>query len=95
MVANPRSKSAELIPQHQYLQDGNPGDNPVILTDRGVGNIAGLQRRLFPHPNKSKVKKIAEVFPVQSDLPIHSSSLWSGHSSPGVHQGGQGSEAYG
>ena len=36
-----------------------------------------------------------QVFPVQSNLSIHSSSLWSGHSSPRVYQSGQGSEAYG
>ena len=81
MEANLGPESVEFIPQYQYLQDGNPGDNPVILTDKGMGDIAGLQRRVFPHSNKSKVTNISEVFPVQSNLPIHSSSLWSGHSS--------------
>ena len=56
----------------------------VILTDRGMGDVAGLQRRIFPHSNQSKVMKISEVFPVQSDLPIRISPLWSGHSSPRV-----------
>ena len=95
MVYNLGFESVELIPQYQYLQDGNPGDNSVILTGRGMGDIAGLQRRLLPHSNKLKVTEISEVFPVQSNLPIHSSSLWSGHSSPRVYQGGQGSEDYG
>ena len=95
MEANLGSESVELIPQYQYIQDGNPGNNPVILADRGMGHIAGLQRRVFPHSNKSNVTKIYEVFPVQSDLPIHSSSLCSCHSSPRVYQGGQGIEAYG
>ena len=95
MEANLGSESVELIPQYQYFQDGNPGNNPVFLADRGMGHIAGLQQRVFPHSNKSKVMKISEVFPVQSDLPIYSSSLWPGHGSPRVHQGGKGSETYG
>ena len=95
METNLGPQSVELIPQYQYLQDGNSGDNLVILADRGMGDITGLQRRVFPHSNKSKVTKISEVFPVQSNLPIHSSSLWSGHSSSQVYQGGQRSEACG
>ena len=95
METNLGPESVELIPEYQDLQDGNSGDNPVIITDRGMGNIAGLQRRVFPHSNKAKVTKISEVFPVQLNLPIHSSSLWSGYSSSRVYQGGQGSETYG
>ena len=80
MAANLGPKSVEPIPQYQYVQDGNSGNNAVVLTARGMGNFAGLQRRIFPHSNQSKVMKISEVFPVQSDLPIHISALWSGHS---------------
>ena len=73
--ANPRSKSAELISQHKYFQEGNSGDNLVIFKDRGMGNIAGLQRHIFLHLNISKVKKISRVLPVQSDFSVHSSSF--------------------
>ena len=31
MEANLGSESVELIPQYQYFQDGNPGNNPVSL----------------------------------------------------------------
>ena len=41
METNLGSESVELVPQYQYIQDGNPGINPVILTDRGMGHIAG------------------------------------------------------
>ena len=82
METNFGSKSIESIPQYQYIQDANPGNNPVILTDRGMGDFAGLQRCVFPHSSKSKVTKIFEVFPVQSDIPSHSPSLWSGYGSP-------------
>ena len=93
METNLGPKSTEPIPQ--YVQNGNSGNNLIVFTDRGMGNFAGLQRCIFPHPNQSKVTTIPEVFPVQSDLPIHSSSLWFGHSSPRVYRGGQRSETYG
>ena len=60
-----------------------------------MGDIAGLQRRVFPHSNKSKVTKVSEVFPVRSNLSVHSSAFWFGHSSSRVYQGSQGSETYG
>ena len=71
METNLGPESVELIPQYQYLQDGNSGDNPVILTDRGMGDITGLQRHVFPHSIKSKVTKISEVLSVQSNLPFY------------------------
>ena len=43
MEINLGPESVELVPQYQYFQDGNPGNNPVILTERGMGHIAGLQ----------------------------------------------------
>ena len=51
MEANLRFKSAQLVPQYRYLQNGNSGDDPVVLEYRGVGHVARLQRRLLPHPN--------------------------------------------
>ena len=72
-----------------------PRDDPVVLQNRGVGHIAGLQRRILPHSNCPKVKKLSQVLPVQSNLSVHSSSLRVGHSSPGVYQGGQRSETHG
>ena len=95
MEANLGSESVKCIPQHRHFQNGNSGDNPAILTDRGVGHIARLQRRILPHPNCPKVKEVSQVLPVQTNLPVHISPLWSGHSSAGVHQGGQGGETYG
>ena len=49
----------------------------------------------FHIPINQRSQKYLEVFPLQSDLPIHSSPLWSGHSSPRVYKGGQGSETDG
>ena len=95
MEANLGFESVKCIPEHRHFQNGNPGDDPVVLENRRVGHIAGLQRRILPHPNCPKVKKISQVLPVQSNLSVHSSSLRVGHSSPGVYQGGQRSETHG
>ena len=94
-LANLGSESVKCIPQHWHFQNGNHRDNPVILTDRGVGHVAGLQRRILPHPNCPKVKEVSQVLSVQTNLPVHSSPLRFGHCCTGVHQGGQGGEAYG
>ena len=89
------SESVKPVLENQFLQDGNSGDAPVILTDRGMGNLAGLQRCVFPYPNQPKVKKVSEILHEQPNFPIHSSPLWFGHSSPRVYKGGQRSEANG
>ena len=50
----------------RYFQDGDPGNNPVVPTDRGVGNLVGLQQCVFPHPCSAKVEKVSEIFPEQT-----------------------------
>ena len=95
MEANLRFKSAQLVPQYRYLQNGNSGDDPVVLEYRGGGHVARLQRRLLPHPNCTKVKKVSQVLPVPTDFPVHSPAIRTGNSSPGVYQGGKRSETYG
>ena len=95
MEANSGFESLKSVPQHGYLQDGNPGDNPVVLEDRGVGHIAGFQQRILPYPNCPQVKKVSQVFPVPSNFSVHSPTIWVGHGSTRVHQGGQRSETHG
>ena len=95
METNLRPKSFESLSQHRNIQDGNSGDNPLILEDGGVGHFAGLQRRLLPHPHSPKIKKVSQVLPVSSNFPVHSPAIRTGHSSPGVYQGGQRSETHG
>ena len=88
-------QSVKSVSQSWYLQDGNALDNLVVPTERGVGHLAGFQRRILSHPHQSKVKKISEVFPKQTDLSVYCPSFWFGHSSLGVYKGGQGSETHG
>ena len=46
-----------------------------------------FQGRLFPHPNKATVHKIPGFLRPGSMLPIQSSTVWSIHSSNGIHNG--------
>ena len=60
-------QSVKLISQSQYIQDGNTGDNPVILAKRGVGNLAGLQQRIFSHPHQTSRKYLRFFLNKQAD----------------------------
>ena len=61
-------------------------ETPVVLADRGVGYITGLQRHIFPYPHTSQVQKVSLVLSQQTDVSVHSPSLWFGHSPIGVHK---------
>ena len=95
MEANPRLKSVESLSQYRHLQDGNSGNNPLILEDRGVGHFAGFQRRILPYPHSPQIKKVSQVLPVSSDFPVHSPTIRFSHGSPGVHQNSQRGETDG
>ena len=95
METNPRLKSFESLSQYRHLQDGNSGNNPLILEDGGVGHFAGLQRRLLPYPHSPKIKKVSQVLPVSADFPVHSPTIRFGHGSTGVHQNSQRGETDG
>ena len=84
METNFGPQSAKPVSKSRYLQNGNTGDNPVISKKKGVGNVTGLQRHVFPHSHQSLIKKIPEVFPKQTNLSIHCPSLWFSHSYIGV-----------
>ena len=56
METSPRLKLFESLSQYRHLQDGNSGNNPLILEGRGVGHFAGFQRRLLPYPHSPKIK---------------------------------------
>ena len=95
MEAHPRSKSAELLPSNLIFQDGDTRDHPTLPSKRGVGDVSGFQRRLFPYSNRTKVAEIPQIFSPQSSLSVHSSPLWPLNGSVGVHKGGQRSQVNG
>ena len=61
----------------------------TILATRGMGDISGFQRRLFPHSNTLPVQEIPPVSFPKPDLQVPGSSLWPLNSSYGVHLCGQ------
>ena len=89
MAANLGPQCSKQIFERKNIQNGNPGNNSDLLTTRGMGNIAGFQRRLFPHSNSHQVPKIAEVSLPEAIIPVSGSSIWPFNSSDGVHLCGQ------
>ena len=81
--------------ERKNIQNGNPGDNSDFLTTRGMGVIAGFQRRLFPHSNSHRVPEISQVPFPKPVLPVPGPPLWPINSSDGVHLSGQGGQVNG
>ena len=92
MEAHPRPQSTELVPSVSLLQDGNPRDHQTLPSKRGVGHLAGLQRRLLSYPDKWKVMEVLEIPPQWSNLPVHCPPFRPFHGSVGVHKGCQGGQ---
>ena len=95
METHTRPKSTELVPSISLLQDGNSRDHQALPLTRGVGHLAGFQRRLFSYPDQSKVAEVPKVPSQQPILPIHLPSFRPVDGSIGVHQGRQGGQAKG
>ena len=81
--------------KHRVVQDGDPRDNKKLPTGRGMGHIHRLQRRILPHTNSQSVQEVHAFSPPGSVLPVQSPTLWSIHSSHGVHSGGQRGQTHG
>ena len=81
--------------ERKNIQDGNPGNNSDLPATGRMGDIAGFQRRLFPHSSPCEVPKISQVPFPKSVLSVPGSSLWPLHSSHGVHLCGQRGETNG
>ena len=81
--------------KHRVVQDGDPRDNKNLPTGRGVGHIHRLQRPILPHTNSQPVQEVHAFSSPGSILPVQSSTLWSIHSPPGVHSGGQRGQTHG
>ena len=80
---------SEQIFERKNIQNGNPRNNSDFLATRGMGDIAGLQRRLFPHSSSHQVPEISPVPFSKSVLSVPGPSLWPINSSDGVHLCGQ------
>ena len=93
--AHLRPKQSESLSQDREIQDGNTGNHQNIPPARGVGNLSRFQGCLLPHTYTGTVQEISPIPCSGSDIPIQGSSLWSFHSSHGVHSDSQGGEVDG
>ena len=84
----PGSEQLEHLFKHRVVQNGDPRDNKDLPTDRGVGHLHRLQRRILPHTYSQSVEEVHAFSPPGSVLPVQSPTLWPLHSSNGVHSGG-------
>ena len=89
MAANLGPQFSEQILERENIQNGNPRDNSDFLATRGMGDIAGFQRRLFPHSSSHQVPEISQVPFPKPILPVPGPPLWPLNSSNGVHLCGQ------
>ena len=55
MATNLGPQCSKQIFECKNIQNGNPRNNSDFLATRGMGDIAGFQRRLFPHSSSCEV----------------------------------------
>ena len=60
-----------------------------------MGHIHRFQRRILPYTNSQSVQEVHAFSSPGSVLSVQSPTLWSIHSSHGVHSGGQGGQTHG
>ena len=89
MAANLGPQCSKQNFEHKNIQNGDPRDNLNLLTTRGMGDIAGFQRCLFPHTSTQPVPEISPVSLPKPNIPVPGSSLWPLNRSYGVHLCGQ------
>ena len=95
LETGPGPEHLEHLLKHRVVQDGDPKDNKNLPTGRGVGHIHRFQRHILPHTNPQSVQEVHAFSPPGSVLPVQSPTLWSIHSSHGVHSGGQRGQTHG
>ena len=79
----------EHLPKHRVVQNGDPRDNKNLPTDGEVGHLHRLQGHILPHTNSQSVHEVHAFSHPGSVLSVQSPTLWSVHSTHGVHSGGQ------
>ena len=89
MAANHGPQYSKPIFVCENIQNGDPGDNSNLLATRGMGDVAGFQRRLFPHTSTHPVPKVPPVSLPKPVVPISGPSLWPLNSFYGVNLNGQ------
>ena len=85
MVANLGPQCSKPIFECKNIQNGDPRNNSSLLATRGMSDIAGFQRRVFPHTSTHPVPKVPPVSLPEPIMPVSDPSLWPINSSYGVH----------
>ena len=84
---HPGPEHSEHLPKHRVVQNGDPIDNKDLLSGRGVGHFHRLRGRILPHTSSQSVQEVHAFSHPGSVLPVQISTLWSVHSTYGVHSG--------
>ena len=80
-----RSQQPQQIPQGRKIQNGDTKNNKDLSPNREVGNVNRLQGCLLPHTNPKPVQKEPKLSCTGTNIKVQSTSIWSVHSTPGVH----------
>ena len=84
-----RSLQSQQIPQGREIQNGDARNNKDLPPGRGVGNIHQFQGCIFLYTHSEPVQEIPKISHPGSDLSVQSPTLWSVHSTHGVHSSDQ------
>ena len=95
METDIRPQPSEPISQSREIQDGNTGNHQNLPPTGGMGYVGGLQGCLFPYTDTGTVQEIPQISGPGPDLPVQSSTLWSVHSTHGVHCSNKGGQTNG
>ena len=79
----------EHLPKHRVVQNGDTRDNKNLATGRGVGYLHRFQRCILPCTNTQPVQEVHAFSRSRAVLPVQGTTLWSVHSTHGVHSSGQ------
>ena len=86
---HPGSEHIEHLFRSRVVQDGDPRDHKDLLTGGGVGHLHRFQRRVLPHTHSQSGQEVHAFSPSGPVLPVQGPTVWSFHSTHGVHNGGQ------
>ena len=89
METHPGPEHLEHLFGRRVVQDGDLRDHKNLPTSRGVGHFHRFQRCVLPHTHSQSVQEVHAFSPTGSVLPVQGPTLWSFHSSHGVHSSGQ------
>ena len=99
--ASPKVEASNRLKQAQHfftcrkVQNGNSRVHQNLPDSRGMGVVDRPIRRIPSHPHPPKLKEIPKVLPQVTGVPVHLSSIWTGHSPSSLYNDCKGSKANG